>query len=515
MGEFVIMNQENQAEALSNWQAEITIPAQDVYIAATLDFTETLVGFLGFDTDESQHIRAGLEEVIDFIKRVALAGQNNAPLIVSFEPRVDGLVVRINEKGLPMDVAQIVNYSIKNLWENIEHESLNLFLARVYWDHVVFHNRGRGGIEAELIKRRSKPSASVMISPDAPESPSQNTPVPVTKYTIRPFQEKEAVEISRCAYLTYGYTYEDYIYYPERIVEMNRSGELHSLVAVNDSGDVMGHCALKFSDQRKDRAEIGVLFVRPDYRKQGLGAVITKATIDLGRELNLDSIYARSVTGHRASQSMAEHYGFNDFALMLALFPRAVDLKKMGGLLKEKMSGVFQWLKLKHPRARTVYLPPRYAGIILELYRRAEIPVKIGDTGAVIPNVTRSLFNVYRIVILNVGILEIGAIGPSIETAMNWLDGNFRCLCREKMDVVYLYLNFEEPDSIAIVEHCIQRGFIFSGVAPDAFAGGDAILMQYLNLPEDPFANLTVWTDTAALLRDFIQEERNKLETSY
>lgn len=53
MGEFVIMNQENQAEALSNWQAEITIPAQDVYIAATLDFTETLVGFLGFDTDES------------------------------------------------------------------------------------------------------------------------------------------------------------------------------------------------------------------------------------------------------------------------------------------------------------------------------------------------------------------------------------------------------------------------------------------------------------------------------
>jgi GNAT superfamily N-acetyltransferase len=295
---------------------------------------------------------------------------------------------------------------------------------------------------------------------------------------------------------------------------MNRSGELHSLVAVNDDGDVMGHCALKFSAQRKDRAELGVLFVRPDYRKQGLGAALWKATIDLGRDLNLDSIYARSVTGHRASQSMAEHNGFNDFALTLALFPRAVDLKMMGGLLKDKMSGMFQWLKLKQPRARTVYSPPRYVDIILELYRRAEIPVTMGDAGTVIQNATPPIYNVHRIAILNVGIVEIGAIGRSTEAAMNWLDVNFRRLCREKMDVVFLYLNFEEPNSIEIVEHCTQRGFIFSGVAPDAFSGGDAILLQYLNLPENPFANLIVWTETAALLRDFIQEEWRTLETS-
>ena len=36
--------------------------------------------------------------------------------------------------------------------------------------------------------------------------------------------------------------------------------------------------------------------------------------------------------------------------------------------------------------------------------------------------------------------------------------------------------------------------------------------MQYVNAPEDPFAQMTVWTPTAESLRDYVQAEWRALD---
>jgi serine/threonine-protein kinase RsbW len=487
------------------------LPATGGYLRAALDFTETLTDGLGFTEAEQKEVRLAIEEILCFVQRVALIGENAQPVTIAFEPQADGLVVRITEKGLPLDIENLPEYQPTSDPREQTTEGLSIFLVKKAMDRVVFQNRGREGLEVELLKHRASSHVS-QLAGEQPGEDAAREPLPVQQvdYAIRPARESEALEIARCAYLTYGYTYEDYIYYPERINEMNSSGELCSLVAVSEDDAVMGHCALKFAEGRPERAELGVLFVNPAYRGNGVGAALWSATVAKARELGLESIFARSVTGHRASQTMAERNGFCDCALSLALFPRAVDLKAMGGLQAGKMSGMMQWLKLRPPRTRTVDMPGCYRDIASDLYRRAGITVEDLDQFDA-GSSAEPLYRVRRIAVLNVGILEIESTGR-VEAATQWIDVTCRRLCREKLDVVYLYVNIEQAGAARVVEHCRRHGYILSGIAPGAFAGGDALALQYLNLPEDPFAGMTVWTDTATLLRDFILKEWQELE---
>ncbi len=483
--------------------ATITIPACIEYVRAALDFTQTVAAEQGFSEREQEHIRLAAEETLLYLLETALAGQENTPIHLHFEPQADGLILRILEQGIPLDIQNLPSYSPTRAAEEADSEGLSLHLVRHVMDRMIFTNRGRDGVEVELLKRRSAQHIQSRMAEVAPaQSPSPSAP---PAFSIRPALDSEAVEISRCAFLTYGYSYEDYIYYPERIVELNREGILHSLVAVTTEGAVMGHCALKFTPSHPEHAELGVLFVKPEYRKHKLGASLWGATVAKAREMGLESLYARSVTGHQASQKMAVHHGFQDCALLLALFPREVNLKDLGGLQAGKMSGMWQSLQLRTPRTRRLVLPQNHAGIITELYHRAGLPIENPSqqpTGSEEP-----LLRVQRIPILNVAILEAEAIGKDPRLATQWAISTCRRICREKFDTIYLYINLEQPGAAEVATACAQEGFIFSGIAPSAFPSGDALVLQYLNLPEDPFVQLTVWTETAAMLRDYIQAE--------
>jgi hypothetical protein len=75
------------------------------------------------------------------------------------------------------------------------------------------------------------------------------------------------------------------------------------------------------------------------------------------------------------------------------------------------------------------------------------------------------------------------------------------------MDTIYVQLALEQAGAAEVAEACAREGFLFAGISPGAFAEGDALAMQYLNAPEDPFEQMAVWTPTAELLRDYVREE--------
>lgn len=488
--------------------ASLDICASPECVAAVLDFSETLLRGLGFAVEEQRHVRLALEEMFEFLKRSALNGQEDSPVQVIFEPQADGVLVRMLVKGMPMDVGKMPGYLPSNATNRQDAEALSLFLAKSVVDRLAFANRGRQGLELEMFKHRSGAHIKNQSVESAGEQ-RDNQPADYGRYIIRPMRPEEAIEVSRCAYLTYGHTYEDFIYYPERIVELNRSGEMRSLVAISEDGDVMGHCALKFTPGRYDRAEFGVLFVKPRYRKHGLGAALWSAAVEKARDLGLQSVFARSVTGHRASQAIAVKNGFKDCALFLALFPQAVDLKAISGVQSGKMSGMLQTLPIVSQRQRRVNPPDCYAGIITELYRRAGIPA---EHGAALQSAGQPVFKAARAPVLNIAVIEVEKIGVGLEDAQARVSWALRRFCREKIDVVYLYVNLEEEASSAMAEYCVKEGFIFSGIAPDAFPEADALVLQYINVTGNPFEQMTVWTDTAELMRDFILREWQNIE---
>src|SRR5205823_8722974 len=98
-----------------------------------------------------------------------------------------------------------------------------------------------------LVKHR--PQRDVRSDPPAPELARYRDDEPQTpaqEYVIRRLEPGDAIQVARCVYRAYGYSYlnED-LYYPERIARLNADGELISAVSVDESGEIVGHYALE------------------------------------------------------------------------------------------------------------------------------------------------------------------------------------------------------------------------------------------------------------------------------
>ena len=242
----------------------------------------------------------------------------------------------------------------------------------------------------------------------------------------------------------------------------------------------------------------------PMYRKHHLASRLTVALLEQAKQLGLKNVFTRVVTGHPASQKSTGKKGFFDCCLYLALLLSNVDLRQLGGALKTKMSGMMQWKAMSSPRPRAIDLPPLYRDIIGALYDQTGLEI-IGPANPAKENIPK--LRVQKIPVLSVGQLDVESNGSQPQMVADWIAGQCRRLCSEKRDVIYLNINLEEQGAALIVEQASQLGFIFSGITPDAFVNHDAIVLQYLNLPGDPFVGIVVNSQSGKRLRDVVHQE--------
>ena len=79
---------------------------------AALDFAETLARNLGFEDQETKHIRLATEEMIQFLMHAAaLADNPEATLSITIGEEANGLTIRIGQKGLPLDTDHLPAYA--------------------------------------------------------------------------------------------------------------------------------------------------------------------------------------------------------------------------------------------------------------------------------------------------------------------------------------------------------------------------------------------------------------------
>ena len=106
---------------------------------------------------------------------------------------------------------------------------------------------GPEGKELVLIKHLKDKSitdyyAACDLEPFEPSLPPIAASLDELKCRVRQMDPAEAPEVSKTIYKTYGYTYpRDYVYYPEKINALNKSGQIHSAVAVSGEKDIAGY----------------------------------------------------------------------------------------------------------------------------------------------------------------------------------------------------------------------------------------------------------------------------------
>ena len=141
-------------------------------------------------------------------------------------------------------------------------------------------------------------------------------------YDVRALRPAEAIEVSRCAYKSHGYTFfDDHIYYPDRLIELCDSGQMISAVAVTKEQAFMGHGALVYPYLGARIAELTFLFVNVEYRGQGCGNRLTEYLFTVPKRYPLDGIYAYAVTNHIFTQKVLVKFNFGDCGLLLATSP--------------------------------------------------------------------------------------------------------------------------------------------------------------------------------------------------
>ncbi|WP_028894325.1 GNAT family N-acetyltransferase [Syntrophorhabdus aromaticivorans] len=483
----------------------IILPSQERYIYPTLAFIRALAVSCDFSEPARNAIEIAAEEALTNVIQHAFEEKADETFKLSVSISSEDFKITIHEKGMPFDPDGVADYNPGKIEIAQQADGLGLYLMKRMMDDVIFENLGREGKSLTLIKRFDEAQKRQITETNRNRTlVKDGAAIPSEKdfYEIRPFRPEDALEISRCAYRAYGYTYEPYIYYPEKIIEMNRSGKLRSFIASGkDSGEIMGHIALKFKNPDDRIAETGVAFVKPEYRKSGILKSMMEFCHIKANELKLYGLSGRAVTSHIYSQKAADSFGYKPCGIMLGLFPSDVDFRAISGRVIQKESGVLLYMNISGKDIRKVYAPSHYKNILSGIFDPLCISVQFNEEGT-ISAAGKSEIDVNTDSVLNISDVEVCRIGSGLILELRKI---LHSLCLRHVDAIFLHISIEDAEAPRIIEQAEHFGFFFCGVLPFGLNNTHDMIMQYMNNLDIDYDIIKPYSSHAAGILDCIK----------
>jgi len=428
----------------------------------------------------------------------------DATFDVIFEKIPGGIRVAIKDMGLPFDPARIPEYTAPTDPSTLTTAGMGVFLMRAMVDECTFVNLGPGGKKTQLVKYRKSAS---MAPPEADphDAPPESTVREKVDFDVRRMREDEAIEVSRCAYKSHGYTFfDDHIYYPQRLVELNRAGELVSVVAVTRDGNFMGHSALCFPYPEARIAELTFAFVNVEYRSQGALTRMLEFLLTVESPRPLEGIYAYAVANHVMTQKSNLRHGINTCGIFLATSPASWKFKGMPADSTQRISVVLDFKYTVPPGTMTLYPPARHAEMIGKLFDNvgASPRFAVASAGAATPT-GESEIHTDSSPSENCAEIFVARYGTDTVRQVRHL---LRRFCLEKMAAINLFLDLGDPATQHLTAEFERMGFFFAGILPRG-RFGDTLCLQYLNNVDFDYSAVTAYSDMAKDLLSYIRQQ--------
>jgi anti-sigma regulatory factor (Ser/Thr protein kinase)/RimJ/RimL family protein N-acetyltransferase len=437
-------------------KATLTVPTDTGFLQLVRTFTRELARMAGLEEGRAEALVVATDEACTNIIKHAFEPGEAGSFNVEGDISPSSLVVSIRDRGLPFDPSSMPDYTppLTSDPQQATARGLGFYLIRQAVDEARWIHRGKEGKELRLAVGREEPDITQQL-PEQELVPFDEE-VPRAKeqaYTVRGLRPDEAIQVSQCIYRAYGYTYpmED-LYYPDRIVRMNETGELLSAVAVAEDGAVVGHYALERPDLGIV-AESGQAVVMPAHRGQKLMERMRVFLTEEAEKLGLQGIYSQPVTSHVYSQRVNERFGSRVAGITLGLVPRELRFKKIKSEpLPQRETVMLYFKSLGEPRRAVIHAPGHHRKMLERLYTNLE-----------------------RSVTFEVGVPLAG------------------------------------PSRVSVHFHKgLEAGFFFSGVGPCFAPDGDTLRLQYLNTELD-IGRLQLYNPFAKELAAYIATERERV----
>lgn len=375
-------------------------------------------------------------------------------------------------------------------------------------DHVRWHARGKAGMQLVIQTHRPHADVSGHLSPDSLAPYHEEVPqAPPQDYTIRRMRPEEAVQVAACMYRAYGYTYANPdLYYPARLVHLNETGRLVSLVAVDAAGEVVGHLGL---ERELDGvvAESGQAVVNPAHRGRHLLERLRAALDAEAAALGLHGVHGDAVTAHTFSQRMEESTGGRLCGIYLASIPRTAQFKAIDEGSHERISTVLYFKALQPLAPATVYPPPHHRAVLERLYAGLGAPVTFAEGT---PPARAGHADLRYDRAWGVGYIRVRETGADTAALIAQDRHDLQTLAR--VAAVYLELPLSDPGTPALCAAAEAAGFFFCGLGPGFAQGSDVLVLQALNVPLDT-DRLAIFSDAAKELLAYIAAERARVAT--
>jgi len=487
-----------------NESIRMTFPNKLKYSFMVQLFVREIAKMIGFSGDELEQIDIAIEESVSNIM-VHASDEENPTFDIVCEKIPGGIKITLKEMGIPFDPERIKKYELSKNLDDLSTAGLGIYLIQKVMDDLSFRNLGPRGKETVMIKYL--PDATGLKEHSEAGTPKEQSGTITEKieYQVRGLDEHEAIEVSRCAYKTHGYTFfDDHIYYPERLVEMNRTSEMISAVAVTKDHVFMGHGALLYQYPEDTIAELTFIFVNVEFRGQGALNRLVDYLFQVPKKRELRGVYAYAVTNHIFTQKSMIKFKINDCGILLATSPASWKFKGISDEAFQRISVVLSFKYMSPPAKYDLFVPEHHAVIVRKLYDnlgaahnfvvpssneiRYDRPESVLKTGV---NGLESCAEIF--------VAEYGA------DIMHQLRKTLRVFCVQQISAINLFLKLSDPLTYPLTAEFEKMGFFFAGILPESRIG-DALMLQYLNNVSLDYSKILLVTDLSKELLSYIRE---------
>jgi len=495
---------------------KLTCPCDLSYLRLVQSFVREAARFVGFEGEDLYKIELALEEAVTNVMKYAFADDDEFQTFDVICERVQlGLRIIIKEKGIPFDPGQLPRFDPASDLDSVASSGMGLFLMRESMDEVAFFNLGPEGKETHLTKFLPRRNIEDYLSPAERSTeplPVSETSVPAAPpgtmgkipYSVRRMAPEEAIEVSRCAYKSHGYTFfDDHIYYPDRIVELNASDEMLSAVAVTEDNTFMGHSALVYPEPGARIAEFTFVFVNLAYRSQGCMGRLCQFLLETPKRHPLAGVYSYSVANHVFTQRGILKLGFRDCGILLATSPATWRFKGIAEENEQRISVVLSFRYTEHPRRRTLYVPPQHRAMIARLYENIQADHDLANPSSEAPAFDGEESRIETSVFASehCGEIWVSRYGARVVREVRTI---LRDLCLRQIAAVNLFLPLEDPTTWFVTAELENLGFFFAGILPETYLG-DVLILQYLNNVDLDYGKIQIYAPIAQDILAYIQ----------
>ncbi|MHB8084906.1 MAG: GNAT family N-acetyltransferase [Dehalococcoidia bacterium] len=481
--------------------ARIKLAAKTEFLPAAITFVRDLSAMLGLADADTMRLELVVEEAcMNVIEHAFEPGeQGSFDIVISRKP--GQVVVAVEDSGLPFDFKKI---------DTDKESGLGTMLMKAFADEIRFLNLGRGGKRVELVKNLPYKDIDAYLTEAEKKSAPPTEPAQENiAITIRLMKPDDSVDLSRCVYRCYGYTYANGdVYFPDRVRELLESGLLISHVALNPEGEVIGHLAIRKEHPDDRVGERGQAVVDPRYRGHGLLNKLLTAVIEHARGVGMYGTYSEGVTVHTFSQKAAIAAGGRETGILLGFTPATMFFKKIQeGERQQRQAIVLIYTRLNDEPWRDVYPPFHHEGIIRRIYETNSYRRNIRSAADVREPVELALSSLVDISVqaeAGRAFMHVTQYGADLEDLVKF---RLRELCLRRVDCIYLDLPLSHPATQRFCANLEMLGFFFGGIIPE-FSDGDMLRLQYLNNVDVDPANIQIALDFGKELLNYVVKAR-------